>query len=801
MRNTIAISVILAGALLAPGAPAPSVTVQVEACRKDLRSGDAEKRRVAAIKLGWLGPKAEPALPDLMEALSDPDDYVAQEASNTLVRIGPKAVPHLARALSHMQSWVRWQAIEVLLRLGPDAKDAVPALARQVKEGRVMMRILAAMKLGRLGPQARKALPALLKAVGDRGNLGTTWYAAHPSSVCEAAVLAIRAIDPGALKRVDRASLKTLLAMLRGDDHGERQAAAGALALLGPAAAPAVPVLKDLLLKSGHDVAKVTTALAGAGKEGQKLLLDVVSDAKVDIDVRRMIMRSLAFTPGLGPEAIRRVTGLLSHPDQAIRSLAAMTLASQGPAAEEAIPALIAKITDPGLFQLNDRTPVLHNTRYVAAEALSRIGPKAVPPLIEALKSEGKREPAIIALGRMGPVARDARKALRKYLDDRNRTIALQAAGALLRLGEKPEGPIAVLVAGLSDPDKGVHSLALNLLWFGGTERGGHRWALSRARFGEPALVLPGEATRPLLEMLKNENLRGRAANLLGQMKGEAGVLVPPLVKLLDEARLRTTVLPILGDLGPAAAGATPAIIRVLKADANGDVQRCGLRALAGIGPRASAAVPLLLKAIANPKAPGRDDALHALGIIGAASKEAIDALVKAIRPDPKKPAGDGYRRSVAVLALGRAGPAARAALADLRQALLDRDPIMRVRATYAMAAITGDTETYLPLLLLAGRDTYDVSDRYPVMEFVLETLEMLGPKAGKATPWLVEQLDETGDVRADEERIPSVIRVLAAIGPGAKASLPALKRLAGGKHWARADLAARVIRQIERRK
>ena len=76
----------------------------VDVLRRSLKDNDAQVREAASEALGTLGPTAEPAVKDLIVALSDDSDtlsfYVRESAAKTLGLIGPQAVeaiPHLER--------------------------------------------------------------------------------------------------------------------------------------------------------------------------------------------------------------------------------------------------------------------------------------------------------------------------------------------------------------------------------------------------------------------------------------------------------------------------------------------------------------------------------------------------------------------------------------------------------------------------------------------------------------------------------------------------------------------------------
>jgi HEAT repeat protein len=81
--------------------------------------------------------------------------------------------------------------------------------------------------------------------------------------------------------------------------------------------------------------------------------------------------------------------------------------------------------------------PAPRSEKALAAEALSRIGPPAVPMLVEALKSpDGDvRRQACAVLMRMGPDAKEAVPDLVMLLDDEDQELRKMAATALGRIG------------------------------------------------------------------------------------------------------------------------------------------------------------------------------------------------------------------------------------------------------------------------------------------------------------------------------------------------------------------------------
>ena len=190
-----------------------------------------------------------------------------------------------------------------------------------------------------------------------------------------------------------------------------------------------------------------------------------------------------------------------------VRRASATALGQIGPAAAEAVPALI-KV-------LGDAERVV---RGRAAEALGKIGPaaaEAVPALIKVLGDAECRPDAAEALGKIGPAAAEAVPALIKALGD------AECAGC--RRGPREDA--------------------------GGRRRGGTGADQSARRCRVP----PGCRRSP------REDRAG------------GGEAVPALIKVLGDAEwsVRRDAAEALGKIGPAAAEAVPALIKVL-GDAEG---------------------------------------------------------------------------------------------------------------------------------------------------------------------------------------------------------------------------------------
>ena len=321
--------------------------------------------QVASRALGRIGVPAMPALIDAMNAGS----MAVAEAFGS---IGAFAAPTLIAALSDPSEAIRFTAAEGLSRIGPDAKDAPPGLIAALDDESPRVRCSAAWALGRfVSPPANGALAALIATLGD-------------------------------------------------EDKDVRLNAVCALANIGPDAAPAVPALLRSLCDLDHKIRWRTVMALGhigtpAPREAVTAIIATLSDQSVDLQrgmfhgdcLRRVAVSTLT---GIGVAGMPDLIAALREQRGDVRWVVARVLGRIGPAASDAVPALIDALADTSPF-----------IRSEVVESLGKIGsPAAVPALIAAVSDETEtvRSLAAGALGKIGPWASDATPALRAVLND-----------------------------------------------------------------------------------------------------------------------------------------------------------------------------------------------------------------------------------------------------------------------------------------------------------------------------------------------------------------------------------------------
>ena len=330
----------------------PSAQDAVPALTIALRDNSIDVRECAAKALGSIGPDARNAVPSLIKVLdADPGEVVEHvgpikstplrtAAVKALGEIGPAAataIPALEREWKTNTNYHynNWELVDSpILALGKIGQTAVPALKRALMDSNTKARYVAAIALGAVGPAAQDAVPALIRALNDR-----------ESDVRIFAMGTLGEIGPGA-----QAAVPDLIIALKDKDENHRYIhlwAANALGRIGPGAKDSIPALLDVQNSEPAYRLEVLTALA-----------------KIDA--------------GRAKQSVTILTNIIPDLSAGERSEAAERLGDIGPAAQAAIPVLLAALKDPE-----------EKLRVAAATALGRIdqsGEIAPPALLAAAK-------------------------------------------------------------------------------------------------------------------------------------------------------------------------------------------------------------------------------------------------------------------------------------------------------------------------------------------------------------------------------------------------------------------------------
>jgi HEAT repeat protein len=117
-----------------------------------------------------VGLATEQSLSELLNQLEHPREACARtRAAEALAKYGERAVPPLRRLLQHSDAIVRDYACMALVRLAPRAEAAVPDLIEIAGNSAASdnLRESAILALGQIGPAASPAVPVLQAALGE----------------------------------------------------------------------------------------------------------------------------------------------------------------------------------------------------------------------------------------------------------------------------------------------------------------------------------------------------------------------------------------------------------------------------------------------------------------------------------------------------------------------------------------------------------------------------------------------------------------------------------------------------------
>jgi outer membrane protein assembly factor BamB len=192
---------------------------------------------------------------------------------------------------------------------------------------------------------------------------------------------------------------------------------------------------------------------------------------------------------------------------------------------------------------LNPQNEDLH---VVTFEIIRRIGPPAIPMLVDLLRDERAsiRRSAVDALIDLAPHTEWIQPALRRALKDEDSVVAGDAARALGALGKRASPSLGALVKTLSHEDPYVRIYAAEALASIGPKAGAATEDLARA-VGDP---IPG--------------VRWAACEALGSIGPAAHSAVPQLIEALEDEFLYVRIFAAgaLGSIGPKAQTAREAL-------------------------------------------------------------------------------------------------------------------------------------------------------------------------------------------------------------------------------------------------
>lgn len=230
-----------------------ALALQLAAVLRDPRI-ELRERVEAAHTLTKLGPKAAAAVPQLQAQVQRSRGVELENLQlaviETLGAIGAPArpvLPALARVSGRSIDidLAQKKATDQIL-LADDFRDIL-ALMRQLRSRDASLRLRATKAIGALQADGILALPALTVALED-----------EDGDVRRGAIAALRLIRPDTLPRKEIA--KALQLDLKDDNDANRLAAVRALARLGDAAAPALPLLEGLLTDPDGEIRKAAAA-------------------------------------------------------------------------------------------------------------------------------------------------------------------------------------------------------------------------------------------------------------------------------------------------------------------------------------------------------------------------------------------------------------------------------------------------------------------------------------------------------------------------------------------------------------
>lgn len=421
----------------------------------------------AARALAQLGTDAEPAIPDLIDALRYDEETVYAAVANALLKAGSGAIDPLRRSLSDSNFFVRRRACEILGQFGSKARNAAPQVVQLLKDPEVSVHNAADTALLKMGDSAVSALTEDLLKEDESDRKLLVLELAKFGKPAAPAILVVLKKDESAYVRGAAADalsqmhdappevISALMAATHDLDEGMRGSAIDALGQMGPNAAAA---LGDLIVLSHTDGDSLVRAKAQQAVEyighGTKDSLPGFAQGlrQGDVDIRLEILDVLAASDLSYDDALPLI--ILSQKDEnpAVRIKGLVAASKLQKQSSAALQILAVAMTDQ---QPEVRSAAIHELGLMkqdAAAAANALGAGLKDP------NPSLREQTIVALSHLGP---DGVPFLIQGLVDSYSVLSDQAAKAILKQGKSA---IPALEAAVAGPDTAISKKAGILL-------------------------------------------------------------------------------------------------------------------------------------------------------------------------------------------------------------------------------------------------------------------------------------------------------------------------------------------------
>jgi HEAT repeat protein len=656
------------------------------------------------------------------------------------------------------------------------------SLLRKLRSPSPTSRADAATALAEAAASDPSVIPGLLNALNDTGNRGPgSVFPNELNSTREAAVVALLKAGAAGETVLAEKGIQILITGLNDPDPAVREHTAVALGRAGDLARPATATLWKLAEDPSVSVraAAYKTLLGLSPQDLQPLtalLLHPVAD------VRNHAAEMLSQFGNLTEECIPTLMQALKDEDSFIRNMSAQALLRFGSKAAPAISPLLEAMKKTQLSDLQKAEPL----ELAPIRALAAIGEPAVVPTMKLLSDPNPliRYQAAYVLGEIGPDAKRSLPELEKLLRDPSGEVVLEAARAIAVISRDGSKTAALMKLALSHAEPNTRLYGLNTVL-----------RMEEAGFELSPLVVP------LLDDPSPEVRRLAIAYVSKLPLERAKASLPTLAERLSRERdetVRKQIAEMLEKLGSAAAPAAAALAKAATTDEAVPVREAALAALASIGPDGSAAIPELIRFLADTKASDdlrartvtvlaiiapshpeviatvlketeesspsiREAAANALSRLSPPTAAILNRLASMAKSDPSFPI-----RTAALRSLAKLGTAALAIRNEIEPIVKSGSPNQILWAKVVLARIDDNPEAAIPAVR-AGLTAKNPGER----QAAVEALPLLGrPSAADVTAVKALCRDRSPELRR------TVAQTLGELGHDAKPAVSELVQL-----------------------